>query len=176
MNFKKILSAIGMMAVASPVALTVVGCGKSNTTAAAPIINPSVKSTWGLDSYKTKPNKIWVNKNQLNMLNKKTLTMLLWTGAFDADDLDGVHDRQIKRFNDQKVDQHLNIINSEAIINQIKKTEGNSKLTLENIELKLDKDLYSKTKNPEDQTKVIDYLLTKSETTWNSLTVIFYSK
>lgn len=155
---KKMLSVLTALALGSTTAATVVACGPNET--------PKIAS-WGLDAYKDKDLSIWVKKDQIQELDKTELTKLFWTGIFDADDADGDHSRQEKRFNDQEVAKHLDIVDSESIIAEIQAAEGN--ILIADINIKLDKDLKSTT----DQKNPKEFTLKASETILKGINVIF---
>lgn len=150
---KKMLSILTALALGSTGAASVVACGTNE-------VEPS---SWGLDEYQGKDLKIWIEATAIDKLDADKLVELLWTGIFDADDKDGDHSRQMKRFNDQEVASHLKIANSDEIITAIKAGEA----TISTVEISLDKDLESRT-DAENPTK---YILKQSEATLTNITV-----
>lgn len=140
--------------------------------------------SWDLNRYNIKPtdqlNKIWISVEDYNEAIKDAnsfdeyLKKMFWFGMFDADDRDGNHDRQLERFDNQKLSEKL-IFDEESlqefkqlIANEIKELNNDSQEVIrefEDLGLELTKDVFSKTTDPINSEEVKDYILKKSQAT-----------
>ncbi|MGL5268774.1 MAG: hypothetical protein ACRC8P_03310 [Spiroplasma sp.] len=156
--------ALGTIAIAST---SVVACGNSES--------PKNYKSWDLDAYNKDgiEHKIWIAKEDKAKDIKSAgsvqnyLAWKLWTGIIDADDKDGDHSRQEKRFREQEVAKHL-LIDVLSQINLMKELKENSEsFVTRNLKLSLDKDLITKIARDNE-----DYILKASEATLKEITVI----
>lgn len=168
---KKLLAILGASALTVTGVSTVTACKSCKTETTE---ENSIKEIhWDLNAYNNKPesqpNQIWIDKKVFdNVKNDKNkfkefIQVSLWTGMFDADDKDGSHYRQLKRFIEQKVSDKLII--SENDINSLKDFINNGTKTISNFTLKLTENVNSMTTDTENPKDVKEYTLIKSETT-----------